>query len=1005
MNRVLIVGHVGPSRVHTGESKRLYYIIEALATRFSVDVLCCGAKWYDGSARIIQDVQLSPSKVSLTDYSVVILQGYSEYYRNSFAALATKVNPGIKIVLNTMDVHYLRLRKEYARQGRPESDAEHVEGIEKGAMNGSDLVLYVGESDYEELRKFIPEEKLIPVPILVGDNDLTSVFEPSDRRDLYFIGSFWHRPNVDSLVWFLKEVFPKVLSQDSEIYLNVVGSEQQYLEGTGLLEVFKESSRINMLGYVQDLDSVMRHNILVAPITFGAGQKVKILEAASRGVPVITTPEGVLGMGSDFKEAASVSSTAEDMASEILRVCRSLEAQRTLSDACFRAAGGFALSKHSEAIIGSITSLFDARVDTAEDLNFVSKNRTLKTDFCFVTAYRNLGDEIFRCLRTVLRYNPTDTWGIVVIDDQSVRGADIREVHDYLEANLPEERFVVIKNLDHKFYTRNLWNAVHLVVERDDSVIIEMDGDDFLAPKDVVSIVAEQYSLGYEMTFGSFDVSPREGRLFKPYLYEPIPHDLSNPWDVHKCVFWAHLKTYRKRVISRLSLSYFIGRSTGDWLRLGEDNCLHPSMMEMLGPNKVKYIEEVLYVYNIKGSGHDFREKDQYKYIVNNLYRYPKFYEQLVKPENIEPRNGRVVDPVTRRGTLRGLLKNKERDKIGSSADFKVAYSTVVFNREEPFNYDWTKCCLESFRETNPNSDLLIVDHNVNPEERAYLQNKGATIIDNRHPDKNHGFGIDLAIRHAKESGYHALILFDQDCVFYQEGWDKELIEAIKQGYWVSGSSNHFFWEGESPLIHPCFSAWNLSVAWDSFNPREYSPEELSLPVVGSLLSNKLFVEQKEKNPRRYEWHSKNWDTAIFNSARSSAEGKSLMVSTEGAHHFWFSRFRTAYEAIFLKKKGYHLLKKYEHLITNKYLGIEDHGDSKTCPVCGSTSYRFQTDTTVSPSIRGSVCPSCKSTPKSRAAKLIAGGMSLEELMQPSTDSLYVLGISSGILTLGDIDG
>ena len=51
------------------------------------------------------------------------------------------------------------------------------------------------------------------------------------------------------------------------------------------------------LGWVDDLDDVLLAGRgLISPLRIGSGIKIKVLEALARGLPVVATPHGVLGL-------------------------------------------------------------------------------------------------------------------------------------------------------------------------------------------------------------------------------------------------------------------------------------------------------------------------------------------------------------------------------------------------------------------------------------------------------------------------------------------------------------------------------------------------------------------------------------------------------------------------------------------------------------------------------------------------------------------------------------
>jgi len=114
--------------------------------------------------------------------------------------------------------------------------------------------------------------------------------EPGGPR-LLFVGSFRHEPNVDAVRFFCRHVFPFIRRRRPEVVLDVVGPDPpaSVRRLSGL--------QVRVHGYVRDLDPCYRRaRVVVVPVRFGGGIRIKLLEALGWGVPVVSTPEGAQGL-------------------------------------------------------------------------------------------------------------------------------------------------------------------------------------------------------------------------------------------------------------------------------------------------------------------------------------------------------------------------------------------------------------------------------------------------------------------------------------------------------------------------------------------------------------------------------------------------------------------------------------------------------------------------------------------------------------------------------------
>lgn len=254
-------------------------------------------------------------------------------------------------------------------------------------------------------------------------------------------------------------------------------------------------------------------------------------------------------------------------------------------------------------------------VDELSDLNIVHGG-PLDCDFVLVVGYRNQETKIERCLCSILDM-PTkvQSWGVVVIDDASSDGS-LEVVKSVLaKSEIPS---TLVSNVERRFYTRNLYNAVNLLVVHDHTVVLEIDGDDYLPHKDVLAILSNSYSKGALRTFGSFAVTEDS-----QYDENELPHDGRQPWDLNRCCCWMPLRSFRKSLFQRVPLSYFLEQDSLQWLRMGEDLVVHPKMMELAAEHNV-FVPEALYYYDYSGADHDNKNVEHSRYILSKLYRIPK---------------------------------------------------------------------------------------------------------------------------------------------------------------------------------------------------------------------------------------------------------------------------------------------------------------------------------------------------------------------------------------------
>ncbi len=108
------------------------------------------------------------------------------------------------------------------------------------------------------------------------------------RSGFLFVGAITQDdcPNGDSILWFLDQVWPTVQAQLGEAaVLDIVGVCESPLVQA------RRSASVRLCGRVDDLAPYFeRRRVFIVPTRFAAGVPHKAHEAASRGLPMVTTP-------------------------------------------------------------------------------------------------------------------------------------------------------------------------------------------------------------------------------------------------------------------------------------------------------------------------------------------------------------------------------------------------------------------------------------------------------------------------------------------------------------------------------------------------------------------------------------------------------------------------------------------------------------------------------------------------------------------------------------------
>lgn len=299
---------------------------------WSIPWACRGAsgrkRFHDAVARIFGSHRVVP--YGIDDWYGAPISRQLEQIRDRFRPDAVLVEyvflskaltlfpPECLRILDTHDIFGERHRL-YRQNGMAPQWYYTSEKEEKKALDRADLVLAIQEEEAVYFSR-LTGGRVITVghlPNLPEEDD----FPESGEARLLFVGS-GNPINVDALKWFLDEVFDSVRRVVPTIELEVVGR-------CALSMAPREG--VSLVGPVPDLASCYRRaTVVINPVKFGTGLKIKTIEALSMGRPLVTTSAGAAGLNPSDDGVFLVADTADAFAGAIVRACSSGEVRADL---------------------------------------------------------------------------------------------------------------------------------------------------------------------------------------------------------------------------------------------------------------------------------------------------------------------------------------------------------------------------------------------------------------------------------------------------------------------------------------------------------------------------------------------------------------------------------------------------------------------------------------------------------------------------------------------------
>jgi GT2 family glycosyltransferase/ubiquinone/menaquinone biosynthesis C-methylase UbiE len=260
------------------------------------------------------------------------------------------------VVFYGHDLHYARMRLEPGadKNAVKSAAAAAMEADERQIWRSVDIVLYPSDEEASEVRRLEPRVVARSIPPYALPPPLpVRKTPPAATGGIVFVAGFAHPPNADAAQWFVGEVLPRIRAVYPGVPLTLAGSHPAKpvlaLAGDG----------VTVTGYVTDeqLDQIYATaRVAVCPLRFGAGVKLKVVEAMHHGIPLVTTPVGAQGL-KGLDAVCDVTADANDFAAAVVRLLgdNALWLERA------EAQSGYVASRFSpDAMRDALVAAFDA---------------------------------------------------------------------------------------------------------------------------------------------------------------------------------------------------------------------------------------------------------------------------------------------------------------------------------------------------------------------------------------------------------------------------------------------------------------------------------------------------------------------------------------------------------------------------------------------------------------------------------------------------------------------
>jgi glycosyltransferase involved in cell wall biosynthesis len=207
--------------------------------------------------------------------------------------LTSKALPPIALDLDDIEhLNALRSLKQLPRTVEPWFYGLQIPALWWGELQGirrADVTFVCSERDRQYLTQrwgllgvvVVPNTVNIPAPQPIAA-------EPT----LLLLASYQYQPNLQAANFLIEKIWPHIYREMPTAKLIIAGRESQKIRSYS-----QQSAGVEFTGFVEDLEALYRRSrVVCCPILSGGGTRIKMVEAAAYGKPIVSTAIGAEGL-------------------------------------------------------------------------------------------------------------------------------------------------------------------------------------------------------------------------------------------------------------------------------------------------------------------------------------------------------------------------------------------------------------------------------------------------------------------------------------------------------------------------------------------------------------------------------------------------------------------------------------------------------------------------------------------------------------------------------------
>lgn len=331
MEKILCILFRSPEKHGEYNTSGFYYFMKTYEKLFD-EVHLISLDAYNKKKQNIINKIFNIFKSIISNKPIRILNTIPKYFQNEIYKQINLIRPSVIFVEHVLLMHMIvninkkskiifyndesqlyMYEKKLLKNIKEKIKNYGLKNLECKSILKSNFIFTITYEEMKFLKKKYPEKPIYSLPFPI-DLDYYNYSWKGNVREftLLYTGTFDHYPNCAAIRFIIIKVLP--LLTDLKIKLNIVGRNIHKCKIYNLNNIFLYSNVPDIRPFFRDA------TLFLAPIFHGAGMRIKILEAAAIGLPIIASPLANTGINLKNRTELFLAEKPKEFADKIRKI-------------------------------------------------------------------------------------------------------------------------------------------------------------------------------------------------------------------------------------------------------------------------------------------------------------------------------------------------------------------------------------------------------------------------------------------------------------------------------------------------------------------------------------------------------------------------------------------------------------------------------------------------------------------------------------------------------------